>query len=138
MTTIGDIREVMEAAIGKLSPAKAQQLAQSVMRGEGKEQVQKAAQDLLEWSQKNRQRITDLVRSEVRTQLAAMGVATKDDLDALKKRVRDLERGGAPKRSTAKKRTAARKPAAKKPAAEPPAEAPAEETPTPAPADETA
>jgi polyhydroxyalkanoate synthesis regulator phasin len=135
MTTIGDIREVMEATLGKLSPAKAQHLAQSVMRGQGKEQIQKAAQDLLEWSQKNRQRITDLVQSEVRAQLSAIGVATKDDLDALKKRVRELERGGA-KRSTAKKRTAARKPAARKPAATPPAEAPAEAA--PAPADESA
>jgi len=68
------------------------------------------------------------VQREVRTQLSAMGVATKDDLDALKKRVRDLERGGAPKRSTAKKRTTTRKAAAKKPAAD----APAVEAPAPA------
>jgi polyhydroxyalkanoate synthesis regulator phasin len=122
MTTIGDIRKYMEAAVGKLSPAKAQELARSVMRGEGKEQVAKAAQDLVEWSNKNRQRISDLVRSEVRSQLAAMGVASRDEVDALKKRVRELERG-RPK-STAKKRTASRKPAAKKPAGEP-VEAPA-------------
>jgi len=121
MTTIGDIRELMEAAIGKLSPAQARQLAGSVMRGEGKDQISKAAKDLLEWSNKNRQRLTEMVRGEVRTQLAAMGVATKDEVDALKKRVRDLERG-APKRTTAKKRTAARKPAAKKPAPAAPAE----------------
>lgn len=117
MTTIGDIRKYMEAAVGKLSPAKAQELARSVMRGEGKEQVAKAAQDLVEWSNKNRQRISDLVRSEVRSQLAAMGVASRDEVDALKKRVRELERG-RPK-SASKKRTASRKPAAKKPAAEP-------------------
>jgi polyhydroxyalkanoate synthesis regulator phasin len=137
MTTIGDIREVMEAAIGKLSPAKAQELAKSVMSGAGKEQVSKAAQDLLEWSNKNRQRIADLVRSEVRTQLSAMGVATKDDLDALKKRVRDLERGGAPKRTTAKKRTTTRKAAPKKPAVEAAAPAEVVETPAAAPAGES-
>ena len=122
MTTIGDIRELMGAAIGKLTPAQARQLAGSVMHGEGKDQISKAAKDLLEWSNKNRQRLTEMVRGEVRTQLAAMGVATKDEVDALKKRVRDLERGGAPKRTTAKKRTAARKPAAKKPASAAPAE----------------
>ena len=141
MTTIGDVRKIVEAAVGKLSPAKAQELARSVMRGEGKEQVSKAAQDLLDWSNKNRQRLTDLVRGEVRSQLSAMGVASKDDVDALKKRVRELERGGT-KRSTAKKRTTARKSAAKKtaaksaakPAAEPAAATSPEVASTPAPA----
>ncbi|HEX5950431.1 MAG TPA: hypothetical protein VFZ96_05475, partial [Actinomycetota bacterium] len=68
----------------------------------------KAAQDILEWSNKNRQRISDLVRTEVRSQMASMGFASKDEVDALKKRVRELERG-RPKRATAKKRTAAKK-----------------------------
>jgi polyhydroxyalkanoate synthesis regulator phasin len=122
MTTIGDVRRIVEAAVGKLSPAKAQELARSVMHGEGKEQIAKAAQDLQEWSNKNRQRLTDLVRSEVRAQLSGIGVASKDEVDALKKRVRELERGG-PKRSTAKKRSAAKRPAARKPAAKPAPEA---------------
>ena len=127
MTSIGDVRKFMEAAVGKLSPTKAQELARSVMRGEGKEQVSKAAQDLLEWSSKNRQRISDLVRSEVRSQLSTIGVASRDEVDALKKRVRELERaGGTPKRSTAKKRTSAKRPAAKPaPAAPAPAAGPA-------------
>ncbi len=103
MTSITDVRKFMEAAVGKLSPAKAQSLARSLLRGQGKDQVTKAAQELLEWSQKNRQRIADLVRAEVRTQLSAVGVATKDELDALKKRVRELERAAAPKRATARK-----------------------------------
>ncbi|MGZ8593153.1 MAG: hypothetical protein ACXWYC_07565 [Actinomycetota bacterium] len=132
MTTIGDVRKIVEAAVGKLSPAKAQELARSVMRGEGKEQISKTAQDLLEWSNKNRQRLTDLVRSEVRSQLSAIGVASKDEVDALKKRVRELERGGT-KRSTPKKRTAAKKPAARKPAAKSAATSPAVVS-TPAPA----
>ncbi|GBC86840.1 hypothetical protein HRbin12_00839 [bacterium HR12] len=103
MTSITDVRKLMEAAVGKLSPAKAEALARSLLKGEGKDRVSKAAQELLEWSQKNRQRIADLVRAEVRSQLAAVGVATKDELDALKKRVRELERGAAPKRATTRK-----------------------------------
>lgn len=122
MTTMGDVRKIVEAAVGKLSPAKAQELARSVMHGEGKEQIAKAAQDLQEWSNKNRQRLTDLVRSEVRAQLTAIGVASKDDVDALKKRVRELERGGS-KRSTAKKRSSAKKASARTPAAKPGPEA---------------
>ncbi|HET9723512.1 MAG TPA: hypothetical protein VFR44_06680 [Actinomycetota bacterium] len=116
MATIGDVRRFMEGAVGRLTPAKAQELARSVMQGAGKEQVSKAAQDILDWSNKNRQRISDLVRTEVRSQMASMGFASKDELDALKKRVRELERS-RPKRATAKKRTAAKKAATAKPAA---------------------
>jgi polyhydroxyalkanoate synthesis regulator phasin len=107
MKSVADVRKYMEAAVGKLTPARAQELARSLLQGQGKDQVAKAAQDLLEWSNKNRQRIVELVRSEVRAQLSAIGVATKDEVDALKKRVRELERGAGAK-------AAARKPAARK------------------------
>jgi polyhydroxyalkanoate synthesis regulator phasin len=110
MRSIADVRKYMEAAVGKLTPARAQELARSLLEGQGKDQVAKAAQDLLEWSNKNRQRLVELVRSEVRSQLSAIGVATKDEVDALRKRVRELERGTGAK-------AAARKPAARKPAA---------------------
>jgi len=130
MTSVADLRKFMEGAMGKLSPAKAQELAKSVMQGQGKEQIQKTAHDLMEWSNRNRQRITDLVGTEVRSQLSTLGVVTKDDLDALKKRVRELERaqGGAKKRTTAKRTTAKR--ATPKPATTPAAAA--ADTPSPA------
>jgi polyhydroxyalkanoate synthesis regulator phasin len=133
MYTVNDIRRFMEGAIGKLTPAKAQELAKSIRSGQGKEQVAKTAQELLDWSNKNRQRISDLVRSEVRSQMSSLGVASKDELDALKKRVRELERAraGARKPSAPKKRTTAKR-ATAKPAAETTA------TPTPAPAGEGA
>jgi polyhydroxyalkanoate synthesis regulator phasin len=120
MTSIADLREFMEGAAGKLSPAKAQELAKSLMAGQGKEQVTKAAHDLVDWSNRNRQRVSDVVRAEVKSQLSTMGVASKDDLDALRKRVRELERaqGGSAKRSTAK-RTTAKRSAAKRPMAKP-------------------
>jgi hypothetical protein len=123
---VTEIRRFMDAAIGKLSPAKARELATSLVQGQGKEQVTRAAQDLLEWSTKNRERLVELVRSEVRSQLKQLGVASRDEGDALRRRVRELERGGAPrarstaKRSTAKrstaKRSAARRSTAKRPA----------------------
>jgi len=103
-----DVRKLMEGAVEKLSPAKAQELARSLMAGGGKEQVTKTAQELLEWSNKNRERIKEVVQREVRSQLKGFGVATRDEVDALKKRVRELERAARP---------AAKKPAAKKPAA---------------------
>lgn len=116
MATLTDVRNFMNAAVGKLTPAKAQELAKSVMSGQGKEQVSKAATDLLEWSNRNRQRLTEVVRGEVRSQLSAMGVASKDELDALKKRVRELERAQPKKRATAKRTTAKRSTAKPKPA----------------------
>lgn len=116
-----DLRRYMEATVGKLTPAKAQEMARSIVgsQSKGREQVQRVAQDLLEWSKSNRERMTELVRREVREQLRSMGVATRDEVDALKKRVRDLERGGKPaaakaaaktpaKRSTARSSTAGR------------------------------
>src|SRR3990170_6855352 len=107
---VSEIRKYMEAAVGKLSPTKAQELARSLKKGEGKEQISKAAQDLLEWSNKNRERLVGLVRSEVRSQLKGLGVASRDEVDALRKRVRELERAqtGTAKRSTAKRSTAKR------------------------------
>jgi polyhydroxyalkanoate synthesis regulator phasin len=86
---LDDIRRTFEALIGQLSPAKAQQLAKRYLEpGAAKDQVAKAAGDLVELSQ----RLRDAVRKEVTSQMRSMGAATQDELDALRKRVRDLER----------------------------------------------
>ncbi len=112
---VTEVRKYMEAAVGKLSPAKAQEMARSLMQGQGKEQISKVAQELLEWSNKNRERLIDLVRSEVRQQLKALGVASRDEVDSLKNRVRELERasGAGAKKTSAKRPTAKRAPAKK-------------------------
>jgi polyhydroxyalkanoate synthesis regulator phasin len=115
-----DIRRYIEALIGTLSPAKAQQLAKQLLEPDArKEQVAKVAQDLLEWSQHNRDRLREFVRREVGDQFASVGVATQSEVDALKKRVRELERAAGMTASGRRKATGA-KPAAKsrpKPAA---------------------
>jgi hypothetical protein len=86
---LDDIRKTFEALIGQLSPAKAQQLAKRYLEPEAaKEQVAKTANDLVQLSQ----RLRESVRKEVRSQMRSMGAATQDELDALRKRVRDLER----------------------------------------------
>jgi polyhydroxyalkanoate synthesis regulator phasin len=120
------IREYMEAAIGKLSPAKAQDLAKSLTKGQGRDQVTKTAKDLLAWSNKNRERLTSMVQTEVKSQLKTIGVASRDEVDALRKRVRELERGqgkkSTRKRTTAKRSTA--KPAAGSSTSGPPTSGP--------------
>lgn len=106
------VRQYMEAAIGKLSPAKAQELAKSLTKGQGRDQVSKAAKDLVAWSNKNKERLTSMVQTEVKSQLKTIGVASRDEVDALRKRVRELEREqgkkSTRKRSTAKRSTAKR------------------------------
>ncbi|MGZ4131306.1 MAG: hypothetical protein ACXVPR_10850 [Actinomycetota bacterium] len=125
MTTFDDVRKAIEATLESLTPAKAQQLAKSLADpGTAKEQVAKIATEMLEWSQKNGERLRDFVGHEIASQLASMGVATNADLDGLKKRVRELERRAgmtASGRSAAAKKTAAKKAAARKPPAEKPA-----------------
>jgi polyhydroxyalkanoate synthesis regulator phasin len=79
-----------------------------MMQGQGREQIQKAAQEIIEWSNKNRDRVAEIVRREVSAQMKNLGVATKDEVDALKKRVRDLERAGAATAPARKKPVAKR------------------------------
>lgn len=97
-----DVRRYVDAVLDRLSPSKAQEMARA-MAGGSREQVNRFAKELMDWSQRNRERLSELVRKEVRSQLKALGVASRDELEALRKRVRDLERGG---RSTAKRTTA--------------------------------
>jgi len=86
---LDDIKKTFDAIIGQLSPAKAQQLAKRYLEpGAAKEQVAKTAGELIELSQ----RLREAVRKEVVSQMRSMGAATQDELDALRKRVRDLER----------------------------------------------
>jgi len=119
------IREYMEAAIGKLSPAKAQDLAKSLTKGQGRDQVRRTAKDLLAWSNKNRERLTSMVQTEVKSQLKTIGVASRDEVDALRKRVRELERGQGKKstrKRTTTKRTTAKRSTAGSPTSGPPTE----------------
>jgi polyhydroxyalkanoate synthesis regulator phasin len=108
---LDDIRKTFEAVIGQLSPAKAQQLAKRYMEpGAAKDQVAKAAGELVQLSQ----RLGEAVRKEVTSQMRSMGAATQGELDALRKRVRDLERAtgmtaSGRKKTAARKTTSARK-----------------------------
>jgi polyhydroxyalkanoate synthesis regulator phasin len=124
MTKLDDLRRSIEAALGNLTPAKAQDLAKSFLEpGARKEQVAKTAADLIEWSQRNRERLRTAIRREISDQMQQMGVATRSELDAVKKRVRDLERGAgmtASGRAAATKTPATRKPTTRKSASSAP------------------
>jgi hypothetical protein len=99
---LDDIRKTFEAVTGQLSPAKAQELAKRYLGpGAAKERVSKTAGELVQLSQ----RVRASVRKEVVSQMRSMGVATKDEVEALRKRVRDLERAAG--KPTATRRTTA-------------------------------
>ena len=128
MAKMQDVRKTIEASMGNLSTTRAQEIAKSVLdKDAAKDQVSKTAADVMEWSQRNRTKIVELVRGEVRDQLRQMGIATEEEVNALRKRVRDLERtaratgarSGVKKTSGAKTtaKDTARKPASAKPAA---------------------
>jgi polyhydroxyalkanoate synthesis regulator phasin len=110
---LDDIKKTFDAVIGQLSPAKAQQLAKRYLEpGAAKEQVAKTAGELIELSQ----RLRDSVRKEVTSQMRSMGAATQDELDSLRKRVRDLERAAGTSASGGRK--TARKAASRKTSAQ--------------------
>ena len=123
MTRVDDMRKTFEAALGNLTPARAQELAKGFLEpGAAKDQIAKSAADILEWSQRNRQRLRSAIQDEIRDQMRQMGVATRDELDGLRKRVRDLERAAGMtasgrRRAPAKKTTAKRRSASKRPSA---------------------
>jgi len=128
MAKMQDVRKTIEASLGNLSTTRAQEIAKSMLDTDAaKDQVTKTAADLMDWSQRNRARLVSLIRGEVRDQLRQMGVATEEEVNALRKRVRDLERtaratgarGGGKKTSGSKTTTGstARKPTSAKSAA---------------------
>lgn len=106
---VQEARQVTMDVIGKLSPSSAREFASAVMRGEGREQVTKAAHDVFEWSNRTRDRVAELVRAEVRAQLKQVGVASREEVEALRRRVRQLEKAAGPESKTAR-RSSTRRP----------------------------
>jgi polyhydroxyalkanoate synthesis regulator phasin len=110
----------MEAGRDALTPRKAQDLAQALVRqGEvRRDQASAMTRQLLDWSRRSSERFRETIRREVRRQISRSGLATKHELDTLRRRVRDLERSGfstsSSKSATARKSTSRKKAAAKK------------------------
>jgi polyhydroxyalkanoate synthesis regulator phasin len=108
------VRRYVEAGREALTPQKAEELARALVKeGQAKrDQVTRLARDLAEWSRKNSEKLLDTIRHEVRRQIARAGVATKDDVEALKRRVRKLEAtrkpAGTRKKTAARKRTSSK------------------------------
>jgi polyhydroxyalkanoate synthesis regulator phasin len=63
-------------------------------RGESRaKDLQKAAREIAERSARSRKELVSLIQKEIRRQIRAIGVATREDIDRLQRRVRELEKG---------------------------------------------
>ena len=83
-----DLRKYLEFAAEMLSPGRAREILQSLG---GPSSGGASQPDLAEAARKVRERVTDVVQSEIRRQVASMGFATQDDVERLKIRVGRLE-----------------------------------------------
>jgi len=111
-----DWKRLVEAGtqFTELRRAQARRLASDlVAQGQlARDQVQSAVEEILEMSRRRSEELRELVRAEVRRQLGALGLATKDDLARLERKLT----AAAPAKKAAAKSTATKKPA-KAPAA---------------------
>ena len=65
--------------------------------------LQKALRTLAERAERNRTELTRLIQKEINRQVKALGLATRDEVDALRKRIRELEKPKTRPRSAPKK-----------------------------------
>ncbi len=103
------VRKYVEAGREALTPKKAEELARSLVKqGQtSRDQATKLARELVDWSRKSSERLLVIVRGEVKKQISRAGLATRDEVDALKRRIRELEKGGRAKKTTTRSKSAA-------------------------------
>jgi hypothetical protein len=106
---LDDVRRYVEAGIGMLSPSRAREAARA-LQGQSPQDVARVAQDLIDWSRRNRDRLIEMVRQEVSRQLRALVVATRDDPvgSSDTNGLHRVEIGGSGPPSTARRQTAKR------------------------------
>jgi polyhydroxyalkanoate synthesis regulator phasin len=104
------LRRYLDAgmAFTQLTRARAEAIVKDLVKaGElQREQTQDRVEELLDRSRKNTDQLLDVVRKEIRQQLSALGVATKDDIARLERKI--AAASGA-KKAPAKKAAAAKK-----------------------------
>jgi polyhydroxyalkanoate synthesis regulator phasin len=117
MAQAPDWNQLLEAGMQftEMRRSQAKRIAQDlVSQGHiAREQVASTVDELLEMSRRRTEDLSRLVRHEVQRQLGSLGVATKDDLARLERKLTKAQATKAPGVKAAKK-TAAKKTTAKK------------------------
>lgn len=106
-------------AFTKMSRSRAEGIINDLVKaGEiQREQAQHRVDELVDRSRKNTETFVDMVRTELRKQLGAMGLATKSDISRLEKRLDAVARNGAATKAAPKATAPKKAPAPKKAAA---------------------
>jgi polyhydroxyalkanoate synthesis regulator phasin len=96
------------SGVAELTRNRAEQIVRDLVgSGDlGRDQAAGVVKELLRRSAENRKELTRFVRSEIRNQIEALGLASKRDVERLERRVARLEAGGK-KKTTRKKASAA-------------------------------
>jgi polyhydroxyalkanoate synthesis regulator phasin len=109
------LRRYVDAMVGatEVSRERAERIIGDLARrGETRTRdIQKAARELAERSARNQRDLVRLVQKEIKRQVDALGLATRDDVGKLQERVESLE--GAPDRQPPRAKPARKAPAAK-------------------------
>lgn len=81
------------SGLAEITRHRAEELVRSwVKTGDAtREQAGAMAHDLMEWSRQNRKELLRLVRTEIDAQVTSFGLATKQDLERLERKVERLE-----------------------------------------------
>ncbi|MGE3620479.1 MAG: phasin family protein [Acidimicrobiia bacterium] len=112
------LRKYLDAgmALTSMTQARAEAIVKDLVRaGEVQtEQAREAAADLLERSRQNTEKLTATVRKEIRQQISNLGLATRDDIARLERKIAKLDASGAAPRKAAARKAAPRKAAAGK------------------------
>jgi polyhydroxyalkanoate synthesis regulator phasin len=115
-----DLRRValFASGVAEITRHRAEELVRTWSRGGDapREQVQEMVRELMEWSRQNRKELARIVRAEIETQIASLGVARSSDLERLEQRLDKLEsqRVREPRTSTTGARKSTRTTGARK------------------------
>jgi polyhydroxyalkanoate synthesis regulator phasin len=88
-----------------MTQARAEDLIRDLVRaGEVQaEQAQSVIDELLDRSRRNSERLIDAVRAEIQQQMASLGLATKNDVERLERRIAEVSAARGTRKATAKK-----------------------------------
>ena len=106
-------------AFTQMTQSRAEAIVKDLVKA-GEVQAQKTEElvnQIVERSRQNTDRLLEVVRKEVRDQIAGLGLATKDDIARLEKKLSTTPKKSPAKKSPAKKSPAKKSAAKKRPAA---------------------
>jgi polyhydroxyalkanoate synthesis regulator phasin len=103
-------------AFTQMTQQRAEAIVRDLVRAGEVQSEQTAAlvQDIVDRSRQNTEQLLQTVRTEIRDQVASLGLATSDEVQALRREVSNIRSGGGRKKAAGKKKATAKKAAPRK------------------------